>query len=88
MPVTGVQTCALPICGLFMLTVHDWIAGRAHRIRMLEALLQRVTRQPGAWISTVGEVAAYHASSVNHDRYVVPLLTPEPIAGRRFGKEE
>ena len=74
--------------GLLMLTVHDWIAGRAHRIRMLEALLQRVSRQPGAWITTVGEVAAYHASSVNHDRYVVPLRTPESIAGRRFGKEE
>ena len=71
--------------GLFMLTVHDWISGRAHRIRLLDTLLSTVTRTPGAWIATVGEVAAYHAASVNHDRFMVPLSTPEPIAARRFG---
>jgi peptidoglycan/xylan/chitin deacetylase (PgdA/CDA1 family) len=71
--------------GLFMLTVHDWISGRAHRIRLLDTLLSTVTRTPGAWIATVGEVAAYHAESVNSDRFVVPLSTPEPIASRRFG---
>ena len=71
--------------GLFMLTVHDWISGRAHRIRLLDTLLSTVTRTPGAWVATVGEVAAYHAASVNHDRFVVPLSTPEPIAARRFG---
>jgi hypothetical protein len=32
----------------------------------------------------VGEVAAYHAASVNSDRFVVPLRTPESIAPRRF----
>ena len=71
--------------GLFMLTVHDWISGRAHRIRLLDTLLSTVTRTPGAWIATVGEVAAYHAASVNNDRFVVPLRTPESIAPRRFG---
>ena len=71
--------------GLFMLTVHDWISGRAHRIRLLDTLLSTVTRTPGAWIATVGEVAAYHAASVNSDRFVVPLRTPESIAPRRFG---
>ena len=71
--------------GLFMLTVHDWISGRAHRIRLLDTLLSTVTRTPGAWIATVGEVAAYHAASVNYDRFMVPLSTPEPIASRRFG---
>ena len=70
--------------GLLMLTVHDWISGRAHRIRLLETLLQRVLREPQAWVTTVGEVAAYHASSINKDRYVVPVLAPEPIAARRF----
>ncbi len=70
--------------GLFMLTVHDWISGRAHRIRLLDQLLQAVTHTPGAWITTVGEVAAHHADSVNRDRFVVPLGTPEPIAQRRF----
>ena len=71
--------------GLFMLTVHDWISGRAHRIRLLDTLLSTVARTPGAWIATVGEVAAYHAASVNRDRFVVPLSTPESIASRRFG---
>ena len=71
--------------GLFMLTVHDWISGRAHRIRLLDTLLSTVTRTPGAWIATVGKVAAYHAESVNRDRFVVPLSTPEPIVARRFG---
>ena len=71
--------------GLFMLTVHDWISGRAHRIRLLDTLLSTVARTPGAWIATVGEVAAYHAESVNRDRFMVPLSTPEPIAARRFG---
>ena len=72
--------------GLLMLTVHDWISGRAHRIRLLETLLQRVMREPGAWIATAGEIAAHHATSVNKDRYVVPLVTPEPIAARRFAQ--
>ena len=71
--------------GLFMLTVHDWISGRAHRIRLLDTLLSTVARTPGDWIATVGEVAAYHAESVNRDRFMVPLSTPEPIAARRFG---
>lgn len=72
--------------GLLMLTVHDWISGRAHRIRMLERLLERVTATHGAWIATVGEVAAHHAASANAERFKVPVRTPEPIADRRFGR--
>lgn len=72
--------------GLLMLTVHDWISGRAHRIRLLEQLLGRVVKEPTAWITTVGEVATYHANSVNRDRFVVPLATPAAIGPRRFGK--
>lgn len=70
--------------GLLMLTVHDWISGRAHRIRLLDQLLERVCATPGAWITTVGAVAAHHASSINRDRFRVPLQTPEAIADRRF----
>ena len=72
---------------IFMLTVHDWIAGRAYRIRLLEKLLERVAASEGAWIATVGEVAAHHANSVNHTRFSVPFKTPELIAQRRFGKQ-
>jgi peptidoglycan-N-acetylglucosamine deacetylase len=69
---------------LFMLTVHDWISGRAARIRMLEKMLDVVTRTPGVWIATVGEVAAHHTASTNAGRYVVQSRTPAPIASRRF----
>ena len=55
--------------GLLMLTIHDWISGRAHRILMLERLLERITAEQGAWIATVGEVAAHHAASANAERY-------------------
>lgn len=71
--------------GLLMLTVHDWISGRGHRIRLLETLLQRVTREPAAWIATVGEVAAHHANSANLGRYAVPARTPRSIGGQRHG---
>jgi len=70
----------------FMLTVHDWISGRAYRIRLLEKLLERVLASPGAWIATVGELAAHHASSVNSNRFSVPLKMPDLIAARRFGR--
>jgi peptidoglycan-N-acetylglucosamine deacetylase len=72
--------------GLFMLTIHDWISGRAHRIRMLERLLDRVKGDRSCWIATVAEVASHHAGSANHSRFVVPLTGPESIAERRFGR--
>ncbi len=73
--------------GLFMLTVHDWISGRAHRIRMLERLLDRVRADGSCWIATVADIAAHHASSENHARFAVPLETPEAIGERRFGRK-
>lgn len=74
--------------GLLMLTVHDWISGRAHRIRMLERLLTRITDEPAVWIATVGEVAAHHRASANSEAFVRPVKTPENIATRRFGKPD
>jgi peptidoglycan/xylan/chitin deacetylase (PgdA/CDA1 family) len=68
-----------------MLTVHDWISGRAHRIRMLERLLDRVVADPAVWVATVAEVAAHHAASPNAARFSVPARTPEAIASRRHG---
>lgn len=72
--------------GLFMLTIHDWISGRAHRIRMLERLLDRVMADPSVWIATVAEVAAHHAGSPNKDRFQASARLPENISGRRFGR--
>ena len=68
-----------------MLTVHDWISGRAHRIRMLERLLDRITKTSQAWITTVGEIAAHHAHSINNERFAVSVRSPDNIAQRRFG---
>jgi peptidoglycan/xylan/chitin deacetylase (PgdA/CDA1 family) len=69
---------------LMMLTIHDWISGRAGRIRMLERLLDAVTASSDTWIATVGEVAAHHASSVNRDRFSVPMRLPQASAPHRF----
>ncbi|MHB1110571.1 MAG: polysaccharide deacetylase family protein [Devosia sp.] len=46
--------------GLFMLTVHDWISGRAPRIAMLERFLATVTGHADVWITTAGELATHH----------------------------
>jgi hypothetical protein len=69
---------------MMMLTVHDWISGRAGRVRMLEKLLDVVTASPGVWIATVGELAAHHAASANAQRFSVPMRLPQPSAPLRF----
>lgn len=45
---------------LFMLTVHDWISGRASRVDFLEQLLQGIQARHDTWIATCGELAAHH----------------------------
>lgn len=47
--------------GLFMLTVHDWISGRAARVAMLEDLWRGLVEDPRVWVATCGEIAANHA---------------------------
>jgi peptidoglycan/xylan/chitin deacetylase (PgdA/CDA1 family) len=69
---------------MMMLTIHDWISGRAGRVRMLEKLLDVVTASPGTWIATVGELAAHHAASSNAERFSVPMHLPEASGPRRF----
>ena len=69
---------------LMVLTVHDWISGRAQRLAVLEKLLQRVTAEPGCWIATIGEVAAFHAGSENARRHAVAASLPPAIEPRRF----
>lgn len=70
--------------GLLMLTVHDWISGRAGRIRMLERLLDVVMATPDVWVATVGEIAAHHGASPNRDRFAVESRLPAPSGPRRF----
>lgn len=72
--------------GLFTLTVHDWISGRAQRIALLEELLDDITRQPDTWVATADEIARHHANSVNKGRFAVEARVPASIGPRRFGQ--
>lgn len=58
--------------GLFMITVHPWISGRAQRIRMLRKLFQHIAQYDDVWWTTCAEIAEYHKNSVNADRFDVP----------------
>lgn len=46
--------------GLFMLTVHDWISGRAARVDMLERVFQPLVDNDEVWIATCGQIADHH----------------------------
>ncbi len=59
--------------GLFMITVHPWISGRAQRIRMLQALLDHIAQYDDVWWTTAAEVAAYHVSSENAAVFEEPM---------------
>jgi peptidoglycan/xylan/chitin deacetylase (PgdA/CDA1 family) len=74
--------------GLFMLTVHDWISGRAQRLRLLERLLERITAEPTVWVATVGQVAAHHVRSTNAGRFRAASDIPGPVEPRRFGRSK
>lgn len=46
--------------GLFMLTVHDWISGRANRVARLENLLSILAARSDVWMTTCDSLAEYH----------------------------
>lgn len=53
--------------GLFMVTIHDWISGRAQRIAMLERLMDAISAEDGVWIATAAEIARHHSAIVGDD---------------------
>lgn len=59
--------------GLFTLTVHPWISGRAQRIRLLDALLSEVVAHDDVWLATAADIAEHHASSANSGRFQASL---------------
>lgn len=63
--------------GLFMITVHPWLAGRAQRLRLLRGLIRHILAYSDVWWATAGEVAEYHARSVNADALSFPLELPD-----------
>jgi peptidoglycan/xylan/chitin deacetylase (PgdA/CDA1 family) len=62
--------------GLFMLTNHPFVSGRASRAVALETLIARAEEIDGLWVATAGEIAAHVATlglaPVVHRRPVVP----------------
>lgn len=46
--------------GLFVLTLHDWIAGRPAQLRVLDALLTRIRADETTWITTGAAIAEHH----------------------------
>ncbi|NGN41669.1 polysaccharide deacetylase [Mesorhizobium sp. CGMCC 1.15528] len=73
--------------GLFTLTVHDWISGRAQRIALLEELLEAIVAEQSAWVATAAEIAKHHATSANQGRFAVESAIPQAIGKRRFGQD-
>ncbi len=49
--------------GLFMLTCHPWISGRAQRIRLLRRLMTHIRQYDDVWWATAAEVAAHHIAT-------------------------
>ncbi|MBA2380836.1 MAG: polysaccharide deacetylase family protein, partial [Chloroflexi bacterium] len=62
--------------GLFMLTNHPFVSGRASRAVALETLIERAQAIDGLWIATGEEISAHVASldlaPVSHRRPVLP----------------
>lgn len=72
--------------GLFTLTVHDWISGRAQRIAILEKLFDEIVAEGTAWVATAAEIAHHHRNSPNSGRFSVEGAIPQPVGPRRFGQ--
>lgn len=65
--------------GLLMLTVHDYITPRAHRLKVLETLLAEVRETPGAWIARASDLADWHNSlSEKHHWQASPTAPAGP----------
>ena len=66
--------------GLFMLTVHDWISGRAARVDLLETLFQEMINDPTVWVTTCGAIATHHRTLDQGQE--VSAAPPEPVSKR------
>jgi len=63
--------------GLFVLTNHPFVSGRASRAVALEALIERAQATDGLWIATAAEIAA-HVATLHLDPVV---HVPPPLQG-------
>jgi peptidoglycan-N-acetylglucosamine deacetylase len=58
--------------GLFVLTLHDWIAGRPAQLRVLDTLLARIQADEATWITT-GTAIADHHRTLDISSFPVPM---------------
>lgn len=63
--------------GIFMVTMHPWMSGRAGRIMALEELIARLKSDPDAWWATCEEVAEHHRSAYPDMFRVSPMPETE-----------
>ncbi len=49
--------------GLWLLTMHPWISGRAGRMLALEQLVREIQNDTEVWFTSCGEIAAYHRAT-------------------------
>jgi len=63
--------------GLFMLTNHPFVSGRASRVAALETLIERAQAIDGLWIATAEEIAAWVAGLPLTPVVHVPPPLPE-----------
>jgi peptidoglycan/xylan/chitin deacetylase (PgdA/CDA1 family) len=52
-----------PWGGLFLITVHPWLSGRASRLQALKSLLGRLRGDRDVWWGTCGDAALHHRTS-------------------------
>ena len=54
--------------GCFVLTNHPFISGRPSRAAALERLIEDVRGLDGMWVTTLGEIAAHAAATIEEVR--------------------
>ncbi len=47
---------------VFVLSLHPWLIGMAHRIKYLDIALKHITKRTGVWSASAGEVARFSRS--------------------------
>jgi peptidoglycan/xylan/chitin deacetylase (PgdA/CDA1 family) len=60
--------------GLFMITVHPWMSGRASRVEMLRRIFAHVRARGDLWWTTTAEVARWHAGLPGGEAFDMPNL--------------
>lgn len=65
--------------GLFMITVHPWMSGRASRVEMLRRLFAHIRARTDIWWTTAAQIARWHRALPAH-----PFHMPNPPVETAF----